>query len=120
MPVGAVKIEGLKELDRALRKVDRDLGKELRVALKDAAGIVADDARSRASLYGSKTAAGIKPAVRAGQGLVRQSIGGQRIRPVFGSVLMRHALLPALEAKQEQVVERLDRMLGELGADAGF
>jgi hypothetical protein len=48
-------------------------------------------------------------------GVVRQSIGGRRVRPQFGSVLMRHALLPAIEAKQNEVIERLDQMLDRIG-----
>lgn len=115
-----IKVQGLKELDRAFGKVDKDLRKELRVALKEAAGIVADDARGRAERFGSKTAGGIKPYSLTGSAVVRQSIGGRRIRPVFGSILMRDALLPAVEAQQEKVVARLDRMLDEVGSGAGF
>jgi hypothetical protein len=120
MPEGSVKIVGLKELDRAFGKVDGDLRTELRVALKEAAAIVAADASARAERYGSKTAGGIKPLARTGYALVRQTIGGKRIRPAFGSVLMKHSLLPALEANQEKVVARLERMLDEIGAGAGF
>lgn len=100
--------------------MDSDLRRDLQSELKSAAEIVAGDARSRAERYGSRTAGGIKAARRGTTALVRQSIGGKRIRPVFGSILMRHSLLPALEANQEKVVARLDEMLGRLAGENGF
>lgn len=115
-----LRIKGLKELDRAFGKIDRDLRREMKVEIKAGAELVAADARPRAEKYGSRTAGGIKAAIRGTTGLVRQSIGGKRIRPAFGSVLLRNALLPAVEAKQEAVVDHFDQMLGRLGGDAGF
>jgi hypothetical protein len=44
---GTVQVKGLRELDRALRKMDKELSRELRSSLKEAAEIVAVDARSR-------------------------------------------------------------------------
>jgi hypothetical protein len=35
-------------------------------------------------------------------------------------LLIREAFLPALEAKRDEVIARLDGMLGRLGGDEGF
>ena len=115
-----IKVKGTAELLRDLRKADRDLARELQAAIKDLARIVADDARSRAERFGGRTARGIKPAVRGSTGLVRQSIGGRRVRPQFGTVLMRSSFLPALAANETKVERELERMLDHLFSGAGL
>lgn len=47
MAIAAVKVEGLAEFSRNLRKLDSDLPKALRVALNDAGNVVVDKARPR-------------------------------------------------------------------------
>jgi len=61
---GTVKVDGLAELNRALRAIGPEAQKELREASKKVAGFVAKDAASAASSIGgvaAKTAPSIKP-----------------------------------------------------------
>jgi len=72
-----ISIEGLPELQAALRLLDRDLEKELRKANREVAKFVADDARSAASALGS-TAAKAAPSLKAsaGSAYAGVSLGG--------------------------------------------
>lgn len=71
---GDIKVEGLAELSRALRKMDTDLAKELRGANKDAARVAATAAKSRALSVGG-AAAKVAPTIRASSGLKSASVG---------------------------------------------
>lgn len=61
---GHVRVEGLIELQRALREVDRTLPRELRKANKNAAEVVASAARRKAFALGG-VAAKTAPSIRA-------------------------------------------------------
>lgn len=56
----AIKITGLKEFSRALRKMDNDLPKGLRLALNEAGEIVVEWARPRVPRRSGKAAGSIK------------------------------------------------------------
>lgn len=122
MAQATVRVRGLKELQRDFRKMSARLDKDVNKELREAAKIVSDDARSRFSAYSGPSSMGIRPRVKGGgRAFVEQSrrrTTGQR--PDFGVLQMRKAFLPALDAKQEEVIERLDDMLGRLGGDYGF
>lgn len=116
-----VRVSGLRQLNRAFREVDKALAKELRDELRDAAGIVAEDARSRFQSISPSSAAGFKPRARAAGAFVEQSkrrTTGKR--PDFGALQMTRALLPALEAKEGEVIDRVEQMLDRVGDRAGF
>jgi hypothetical protein len=116
-----VRVKGQKELVRALGKIDKNLKREVQQGLSEAATVVASDARSRFANVDVGSAAGFRPRVRGASAFV-----GQRKRRTtgkrgdYGALQMRRALIPALESKQEEVVGKLDRMLGRLGGEAGF
>lgn len=99
-----------------------ELSKDIDRELKEAAGIVADEARSRFTSIDSRSASGFRPRTKGfGRAFVEQSrrrTTGKR--PDYGALQMRRALLPALGSKQDEVIDRLDRMLGRLGGDYGF
>ena len=121
MPVQTVRVEGLRELQRALRNYDKELGKELRKELKAAAEIVADQARSLFSGINPASAAGFKPRARGASAFVEQSkrrTTGQH--PSFGALQMRMALLPVLVSKEPYVINHLEGMLDRLGNQEGF
>lgn len=59
-----VEVQGLTEYRRALKQVSDDLPKELRRANRDAANLVANEARGRASSVGG-VAAHVGPSIRA-------------------------------------------------------
>lgn len=121
MPVGSVKVEGLKELQRALRNYDKVLAKELRVELKKAAEIVAQEATARFSGINPMSAAGFRPRARGASAFVQQTRRRTTgLRGDYGALQMRIALLPALEAKEPAVVQQLEGMLDRLGQQEGF
>jgi hypothetical protein len=122
---GVVAVEGLAEFRRDLRRMDPALAKGLRESIKDAARIVAEEAESRApvgrtGLLKSK----IRPRVKGDTGLVvalakRKSPKypsgypyAKRIEYQDGGV--RGFLRPALVAKQDEVIERMDKILDDL------
>lgn len=69
---GVVKVDGLRELDAALKSLGPELRKELRSANKSVATLVADDARAAAYSIGG-VAAHVAPSIKASAGV--QSAG---------------------------------------------
>lgn len=122
---GIVSIEGLRELRRDLRKIDKTLWKGVAEGIKDAAQIVAREAEKRApvgrtGLLKSK----IRPRIKGDTGLVvalarRKSKKypkgypyAKRIEYQDGGV--RGFLRPALIAKQADVERRLSYVLDDI------
>lgn len=127
-----IKVEGLAELQRELRRIGPESARELRLANKAAAEIVAGEARSRALVVGgvaAKSAPSIRP---LGQGRAAAvKLGGARypfaLGAEFGSIQYRqfapwtgsnsgsgYFLYPAIRAKQDDVVDVYDDMLRAL------
>jgi hypothetical protein len=116
-----IRVEGLRELQRALRNADKELAKDLTRRLKEAADIVRQDAASKFASINPVSAAGFRPRARTGVAAVEQSKKRTTgTRPDFGSLQMRVALLPALADNTDNVVAAIDRMLDELGQAEGF
>ena len=121
MAQGTVRVKGLRELQRAFGKISKDLKKETRDELRAVGNLVTEEARSRFMRYDARSASGFKTRVRQKEVTTEQSrrrTTGKR--PDYGALQMRRALLPALAEKEDEVVDRLDKMLGRLGNDAGF
>lgn len=118
----SVKVHGLRELNSALKKVDRELARELESELRDAAQLVAETARAKFSVIDARSAMGFRPRIRGfGRVVVeqrRRRTTGQH--PEFGSLQMRRALLPALREDEPKVIEAIEGMLDRLGHGAGF
>ena len=126
-----IRIEGLRPLVRTFRKLESDVGHQIRDELKAAAGIVADEARSIATREGlvesGQLVAKIAPGVRGSTAVVRDSatrkIGKGAPYPyprLFEYVLDRPFLGPALDAKRDDVIDRIDAFLDRLGTEDGF
>lgn len=119
---GAVRVKGLKELHRDFRRMSKELSKDLDRELREAANIVAQDARARFDTYSPRSASGFRGRTKGfGRAIVEQRhrrTTGKR--PDYGALQMRRALLPARASKHDEVVDRIDRMLGRLGGEYGF
>jgi hypothetical protein len=118
---GAIRVKGLRELNRALKNAEGDLGKDLRKELKSAAEIVAEDARSKFTGISPESAASMQPRVRAGGAVVEQRkrrTTGQH--PQFGRLQMERAFIPALTEKTPEVVRKLEDMIDDIGRKNGF
>lgn len=112
---GSVKVKGLRELQRAAAKSDKDTRTGVRRSLEHVARPVAEDARQRFSEIDPRSAAGFRPRVRPGRLVVeqrRRRTTGQHRQ--FGALQMTEALLPAAHAGEEQVEQAFERMLDDI------
>ena len=120
MPAG-IRVKGEEDVIRAFKQVRKDVLRELRPALRAAADVVRADAASRFSVYSPRSAAGYRVRVRLRGVAVEQSLRrttGQH--PFFGTLQMRTALEPALEAKRDEVIRTVELMVDTAGFRAGF
>ncbi len=81
MPDDAVRIEGLADLRRGLRKIDPELAKEFRNEILPIAQKVANDARSRVPSRSGRAAASVRGGVSGNNAYVQ---GGKKAVPYFG------------------------------------
>ena len=72
----AIRIEGLKEFQRGLKALDKDLPKALRLAFNEAADIVVSDAKPRVARRSGRAAGTVK--ARSTQTASRVAGGGNR------------------------------------------
>ena len=121
-PAAQVKIRGLRELHRALKRYDAELKLDLERELRDAGAIVAADARQRFSAIDARSAQGFKTKLRGfGRVVVQQQrrkTTGQH--PEFGSLQMRRALIPSVASNEDRVINTIEGMLDRLGREKGF
>ena len=118
----------MKELTRDFKRISKDLDKRLVDELKEAADPVKSKAESLAlsrirNMPRSPDWATMKVGVSRAQGLVDMvpaSKGRGRGRANLSSMLMDRAMDPALESNQQQVVNRVDDLIGGLADRYGF
>lgn len=130
-----VRIQGLKEFQKALREMDRDLPKQIRVILNLATGVVIDWARPRIPSDTGAAAASVK--ARSSQREARVAIGGSRApympwldfggegrrpgRPAARPFIRQGRYLYAgLDATRDEVTKIMSDGLDELGRSAGL
>jgi hypothetical protein len=80
-PDGPVRVEGIADLRRGLRKIDPELAKEFRGSILPIAEKVAADARSRVPSKSGRAAASIRGGVSGNNAYVQ---GGKKSVPYFG------------------------------------
>lgn len=71
-----IRIEGIREFQKALREIDRDLPKQMRVIFNEATGVVIDWAVPRIPKRSGRAAGSVK--ARSSQRDARVAIGGRR------------------------------------------
>ena len=125
MPEDAVHVRGLRELERAFKLANREEAKLLRVELK-AAGQPVQQLAEGMALSRITRMTGPWSQMRIGQ---RRSVvyivpkqKGRRSRqnpslrrPNLKALLLDRAMIPALNARKDEVEHRLKRMLGTVG-----
>lgn len=120
MAAATVRIRGLKEVNRAFRRLETGIDKELKDGLKKASEPTAEQARSAISRYPGASTSTIKPYASQKGAVVRQS---QRKRtgkhPGFGALQMQH-LLAALDDNQDQIMGDVEKLLDHLTREEGF
>lgn len=124
----AIRVEGLRELERAFKRIDKGLSKELREGMKGAADIVAREARQRAGAQGlvltGRLVRGIRPGYRRNGAVVRSTATQRGFnyarRHEFEHGGARAYLMPAADAKRDEARKAAEKVIAKLGGDAGF
>jgi hypothetical protein len=135
MMADQIKITGLREFQAALKSMDADLPKQLRVALNEAAGLVIDYARPRFPRRTGRAAGSLK--ARSSQRAARVALGG---RPApyapwldFGGEGRRRGrpaprpfirggryVYEGLRVKRDEITEKMTGALTALATGAGL
>jgi hypothetical protein len=120
MAAATVRITGLKELQRALRQVDKSLGADFKNELKKAGEPVARSAAAKLARYqGASTNVRVH-ALGKGVFVRQQARKVTGLRGDFGAVQMRNAFEPALDENQHRIVSDVEDALGRWINSAGF
>lgn len=129
MATGTVHVSGLKELTRALKGISNGLDRELVGELKAAADPVKAEGEKLAlteirNMPRSPDWAAMRIGVSKAQGSVymvpqRRRRGGSG-RSNLATLLMQRAMDPAVERNQDEVVKRVDDLIGRLADNNGF
>lgn len=126
MADAAVRVQGLRELQRAFRVADKELAKELRGTLREVAEPVRAEAEQLAVTRISRmTVPWSRMRVGVTQSTVyvaprRKGVRGRshpRSRPNLFDLLMGRSLQPALDHNEQRIEQAVDRMLVEVGRD---
>lgn len=122
-----LRLEGFRELQRALAQADRTVRTEFRLRLRAVAEPVRSDAERLASAEISRIGV---PWSRMRVGITRTSVyvapveRGRRTRqsmrrPNLAGLLMGRAMLPALQQNEARTVAEVESMLADVGRDWG-
>ena len=126
MPVEALHVEGLRELGRAFRLADKELAKELRLALKTVAEPVRVDAEHLALTEIRKMTIPWSE-MRVGGGAARSIYVAPKLRgvktrgrdprrrPNLFDLLLTRSLEPALAHNEGRVVVEMEKLLETIG-----
>lgn len=115
-----IRVNGLREVNRAFARIDKDVAKDVKATLAKVADPVASDAAQRISRYAGASTSTITPIGTMKGVLVRQRQRKRSgLRTDFGALQMRH-LLGALYDHEDEVYERVEATLDWLARREGF
>lgn len=121
MAATTVRVTGLQDLRKDLRKISRDADREVRESLREAARPVLDEAQRLFRPFSSSSADGYKIRVRQRGVAVEQSKRRTTgLHPEWGRLQMGVAFIPALQNKADEVVERVDAGVVDLAKRNGW
>jgi hypothetical protein len=130
-----IQVTGLREFQAALKRMDKDLPKQLRIALNEASGLVVDYAAPRMPTVTGRAKASLK--ARSSQREARVALGSARARYApwldFGGEGRRRGRPPArpfikdgryvyqgLKVKRDEITEVMSAALTRLAESAGL
>lgn len=130
-----IRVDGLKEFQAALRQMDRDLPKQIRLILNDATQLVIDYAAPRVPSVTGRARGSIK--AKSSQREARVAIGGRRApympwldfggqgrvrgRPAPRPFIRKgRYLYPGLDATHDKVTDKMTAGLAALAGSAGL
>lgn len=133
--VAKIQVQGLREFQAALRTMDKDLPKQLRLALNEASGIVVDYAGARMPKKTGRAAASLK--ARSSQREARVALGGRRAAwapwldfggqgrvkgrpPKREFIKDGRYVYQGLKVKRDEITGVLERALTDLAKGAGL
>lgn len=111
----ALVVRGYTELVSAFAKAEEDVKNEFFELLREVGDIVRADASARFAPYNARSAAGFRTVAQRTSVDVRQSLTkttGQR--PDYGALQITKALLPALDARSEEIREKFEELLDQI------
>ena len=109
------RIKGYRELLRACNRAEKETKKEVRDTFRKVGDIVRVGATERFRSIDARSAEGYRTRVRQRGVAVEQSLRRTTgLRPDFGSLQMRDALEPALEAKSDDVEREMEDALDKV------
>lgn len=112
-----LRVDGYRDLVRAFADCDRKTKRELRATLRHAGEAVQASAIQRLSPIDHHSAQGYKVRVRQRGLAVEQSLRKTTgAHPEWGAYQMRHALLPALEANEDETERRMEIAMDVIAA----
>jgi hypothetical protein len=125
MAMAAVQIEGLREVNFALKFIDKGEARAIRQEFAQAAQPVADSAESLALANIRNMGpdwARMRVGVTTREVYVAPASRRRRgtARPNVGRLLFERAMLPALKKHEKELVGRVGHALDNLGRRAGF
>lgn len=108
-------MKGLREFQAALRKADRETKRHVRAVWRKTAEPIRNLARAKFSGVDARVASKFRVAVRAAGVSVEQPARKTTgMRPNFGELQMRRALIPALEEKRDDYLDAMDNAAEEI------
>jgi hypothetical protein len=114
-----VRVEGLREVTRALQRVDSETARYVLDGLKEAAGPVSQDANRRLGRF-QGVGAITSRASPAGVFIRQSHRKVTNRRGDFGALQMRVGLIPAATEGEGEFVSRVDSALDRLISKEGF
>lgn len=111
----AIRVRGLRELQRTLQQADKETRKQVRAVLKETGEIVRKEGANRFESIDSGSAHGFKVRVRQRGVSVEQSkrkTTGKR--GDYGQLQMRKALDPAVKDKHDEIVREFEQALDKI------
>lgn len=113
-----IKVHGLDELRRELRKIDGKVAREFGKELKQAAEPVVDSARVRLLRFRGASLRTVRAKNSGTRVFVEQSKGKVTgHHPFFGALQMRESLIPALWQNRGRVERNVERTIDKWTAD---
>ncbi len=121
MASAAVRVYGVREVNRAFRQIDRQLASDFRKELQTAAEPVVAAAKGKIARY-QGASLGTIVARRSGPRVFvvqnARKVTGKR--GDYGSLQMKKGLLPALYENRDRVLASVELVLDKYGKEAGF
>jgi hypothetical protein len=125
----AVRVEGLADLRRDLKRLAPDVLPEIRGALKDAADLVASKARANAPRASGALAASIRSGTAGNAGVVRSRLPYAKVHEYGGTIRPRGAPITihraqfvgrALTSTEDRIVESLADSINAVASRHGW